>query len=142
MMSGIQMLIHKVRIRRYVRTVTEAIYAEQFDLNTLVEHIGNSISDEQKLLSAYVLIQAVADSKIQGREIQIDNVLENMDVLEKRLKKGDERQAVLQLHKSEAEASLLEAEIISHTDRLAPADSYQGIIYRAEKKNKGPKKKK
>jgi hypothetical protein len=136
MMNGIRKCFLAWQIRRRIKLATEVIYSEKFDLNALVRNLVPN-NKSLNLLCAYIAIRFAADTKL-GREIQMDDVLRDIRSSEVLLNEPETCQSILELRKTEAEVSLLKAEIEIATDRLAPEYSYKGIIYRAEKAKKGP----
>jgi hypothetical protein len=142
-LKGIKMLnklanfFVKRQMKALINGATMAIYSDLFDIDVLSQKLagsGNSVC----LLRTFIAIRVAADIKVKGKTPIMGEVLEEVLSAELNLQDAELCQSTLDLYKAKADVSLAKAEIEFEIEKLAPEDSYKGIIYQAEKAKRGP----
>ncbi len=130
------MIFKKIGIKRQIAIVTKTLYSGEFDLHAILLKLGNPASNSKKLLQAYIIIQAVANSKVSKRNIDLNEILRNIDEYVRG--ETSDINIVMALLETKTQKALLEAQLEYHIEERAPEWSLEGIVFLAEKNKGGP----
>lgn len=140
MLNEIKKYFRRNKIRKLVKNITEAIYTEEYRLESLI----NRFSDKNNLLSllqCYIAIKVASELNEPISNEIINNATDEFLTASKNIANRKAFDELLKLHKDLAKICFLEKMIaILERQQIYDTDkyTYEGLIYTVERNQKGP----